>query len=527
MAEEYQLTKKGHTKVPFTKQQQRELELCLDDPLYFIENFLKVQHPIKGSIPLVLYPYQHEMISAYHNHRFCVSLTGRQMGKTTVAAAYLLWRAMFTNDTKILIAANKFNQAMEIMDRIRYGYEECPNHLRAGVVEYNKGTIAFDNGSVITARATTADAGRGLSITLLYCDEFAFVRPSMATEFWTAIQPVLSTGGGCIITSTPKNDEDQFAQIWRGANNNTDEFGNPLPNGEGANGFFPLKVTWDKHPDRDEAWAAPFRASLGPARFAQEFECEFVSDDETLIDSLTLTTLRHREPEFYTGQVRWFQDPEPNRSFLIGLDPSLGTGGDYAAIQVFQVPEMIQIAEWQHNKTAPRGQIKILMQILYMIQQSLLDNPDQAGSPEIYWTVENNSIGEAILQIIEDTGEHNFPGFFVSEKRTAGSGRGRFRKGLNTNNSKKLSACAKLKSLMESGRMQVNSQPLIRQFKNFVSSGASYAAKSGEHDDLVSATLLVVRVLDAIIGWLKEEDSNELKEVVSPEDDDTLPLPIM
>lgn len=88
---------------------------------------------------------------------------------TTVAAAFLLWKAMFNPDTQILIAANKFSQAMEIMDRIRYSYEECPNYIRAGVTEYNKGTITFDNKSRITARATTSDAGRGLSITLLYC----------------------------------------------------------------------------------------------------------------------------------------------------------------------------------------------------------------------------------------------------------------------------------------------------------------------------------------------------------------------
>lgn len=88
---------------------------------------------------------------------------------TTTAAAFLLWKAMFHDDTKILIAGNKFNAALEIMDRIRYAYEECPDFIRAGVIEYNKSTITFDNGSKITARATTGDAGRGLSITLLYC----------------------------------------------------------------------------------------------------------------------------------------------------------------------------------------------------------------------------------------------------------------------------------------------------------------------------------------------------------------------
>lgn len=113
------------------------------------------------------------------------------------------------------------------------------------------------------------------------CDEFAFVPPGMATDFWTAISPTLSTGGDCIITSTPKNDEDQFAQIYKGAIDNTDEFGNLNPNGLGKNDFFAMTVPWHAHPDRDEVWAAPYRAQLGPARFAQEFECV---DGDTKLD---------------------------------------------------------------------------------------------------------------------------------------------------------------------------------------------------------------------------------------------------
>lgn len=101
------------------------------------------------------------------NHQFYTN--GILSHNTTTAAAYLLWAAMFMPDTKILVVANKFSAAMEIMDRVRYSYEECPDFIRAGVVEYNKGTISFDNGSKITARATTSDSGRGLSITLLYC----------------------------------------------------------------------------------------------------------------------------------------------------------------------------------------------------------------------------------------------------------------------------------------------------------------------------------------------------------------------
>lgn len=206
-----------------------------------------------------------------HNHLFYSD--GILSHNTTVAAGYLLWKAMFAGDTTILVTANKLNQALEIMDRIRFAYENLPNHIRAGVTEYNKGTIAFDNGSKIVARATSSDAGRGLSITLLYLDEFAFVPPNKAKDFWTSIQPVLSTGGACIITSTPKSDEDQFAQIWKGAIDNVDEYGNARKDNLGRNGFFAVKVPWSAHPERDEEWAAPFRESLGEAKFRQEFEC--------------------------------------------------------------------------------------------------------------------------------------------------------------------------------------------------------------------------------------------------------------
>jgi hypothetical protein len=194
---------------------------------------------------------------------------------TTSAAAFLLWKAMFTPDTTILIAGNKYTAALEIMDRIRFAYENLEeyNWLRAGVTEYNKGTISFDNGSKIISRATSKDAGRGLSISLLYVDEFAFVMPNKAAEFWSAIQPTLATGGSCIITSTPNHDEDQFAQIWHGANNEIDEHGNLIPDGIGRNGFFPVKVTWDHHPDRDETWERQQRSQLGDDIFDRENNC--------------------------------------------------------------------------------------------------------------------------------------------------------------------------------------------------------------------------------------------------------------
>jgi hypothetical protein len=217
---------------------------------------------------------------------------------------------------------------------------------------------------------------------------------------------------------------------------------------------------------------------------------------------MVLSRMRHIEPIFYTGTVRWYTEPEPNHAYLVGLDPSLGTDNDYSAIQVFQLPEMLQVAEWQHNRTDTRRQVTILLEVLYALEGILMDNPQQIGQPEIYWTFENNAIGESVLQIIEDTGEERFPGSLVTERRRRGMPNGkRVRKGLNTNARNRLSALSRLKTLIETERITINSHAMVKELKIFITTGATFRAKPGEHDDLIMATVLVVRMIDIVLAW--------------------------
>jgi hypothetical protein len=268
------LVKKAHTPTLYTDQQLEDFARCADPvtgPAYFLDNFFFIQHPTRGRMLLHPFEYQLRLIDTYHNNRFSISMLPRQTGKSTVAAGYLLWYAMFIPDSTILVAAHKYLGAQEIMQRVRYGYESCQDHIRAGVVSYNKGSIDFDNGSRIASQTTTENTGRGMSISLLYADEFAFVRPTIAKEFWTSISPTLATGGKAIITSTPNSDEDQFAYLWKGANKCEDEYGNPTD--MGINGFKAFRAKWQEHPDRDDKWAAQQRAALGEERFRREMEC--------------------------------------------------------------------------------------------------------------------------------------------------------------------------------------------------------------------------------------------------------------
>lgn len=515
--------KKAYTVETFTQEQIQEIAKCSNDFLYFATKYVYVIHPTRGKVLFEPYDYQFDMLRSFTDYRQLIFMCGRQLGKTTCAAIYILWRAIFQEDQTVLIASNKSDSAIEVIDRIKFAYESLPHWLKPGVITYNRKNIIFENQSRIITRATTKDTGRGLSISLLYVDEFAAVDPPRKQkDFWSAIRPTLSTGGDCIITSTPLSDEDTFAQIWFAANDTFDEYGNEHPRGLGKNGFKAIKYTWAVHPDKDQAWADQEIATIGIDRFKREHDCDFISDSDTLINPIKLATMAGIDPKFHTGQTRWYSKPEPNKTYLVSLDPSLGTGGDFGAIQVYQLPEMLQVAEWQHNRTDVRGQVKTLLDILRYLDVSLKEHHNQYGDPEIYWTVENNAIGEAANIVIKETGEDIFPGTYLSEVRKAGS-TSRPRKGFHTTNKNKLEACSRMKSLIERDKMIIKSKPLVSQLKVFVTKGASFGGKSSEHDDLVSACLLIVRMLERVMKY-----NDEYEEILSEsiEQEVEMPLPI-
>ena len=514
------LIKKAHAPQRYTLEEVKHLEACMDPvtgPLYFAKNFLKIQHPTRGSIPFVPYEYQERLIDAYHNNKQCIAMLPRQMGKTTCACAYLLWYTMFVPEAQVLIAAHKYEGAQDIMNRYRFGYENLPDFIRAGVYSYNRNTIEYDNGARIQAVTTTENTGRGKSLSLIYCDEFAFVQPpEKAKEFWTALSPTLSTGGKCIITSTPNSDEDQFALIWTEALKRFDEFGIEQP--LGINGFHSFFAHWNEHPDRDEAWAQMERAKIGEERFRREFDCEFLIFDETLINAVRLAEMKGVEPTMVMGQTRWYKDINPQATYLVAHDPSLGTGGDYGAIQVFEMPTMEQVAEWRHNLTPIQSQVKVMREILKYIQDRGIE---RGGQPQLYYSVENNSLGEAALIVIRDIGEENFPGLFLSEPIRKGHVR-KFRKGFNTTHRTKITACSQLKNMLETQKMKIYSKPLVSELKTFVATGVGFNAKTGEHDDLISGVLLIIRMASVLADW-DPQIYDKLTEKIT---EDQMPMPI-
>ena len=512
------LIKKANKQETYTEEQIADLVACMDPDegyLYFARKFAYIQHPVKGKLLFDPYEYQLRLMHSYHSYRFNINMMPRQTGKTTCASIYLAWYAMFNPDQTVLVAAHKYTGAQEIMSRIRFVYETCPDHIRAGVTSYNKGSIEFENGSRIVAQTTTGNTGRGMSISLLYCDEFAFVQPNIAEEFWTSISPTLATGGRAIITSTPNSDEDTFATIWKQAEQKFDEYGNEQE--LGINGFHSFIAQWHEHPDRDEVWKKEEIGRIGEEKFRREYGCEFLIFDETLIHSLKLATLEGKNPIINMGQVRWYKKPNPNNSYVIGLDPSMGTGGDNAAIQIIELPTYEQIGEWQHNLTAIPGQVRVLRDICTYIDE--VTNHQSS----IYWSVENNGIGEACLLVINDFGEENIPGLFISEPMKKGHVR-KFRKGFNTTHSSKVSSCARLKTMVENDKLTVNSKALISELKAFIASSSSFQAKPGHSDDLISALILTLRIMTVMKDW--DPTVYDTFSQIDADDDYEMPMPI-
>ena len=329
------------------------------------------------------------------------------------------------------------------------------------------------------------------------CDELSFLRPSIQQEFWSAVRPTLSSSGGAsILTSTPGQDDDLFATIWRAANDTI------LPNGEesevGKNGYRANFADWTYRPDRDEKWAEEEKAAMGEEKFLREHLNRFISFKTTLIDSMVLSTLTEKEPILRMGDVRWYKRIDPTCSYYVVLDPSLGTKQDWSAIQVVEMPTLEQVGEWSSNTVPPKEQVQVLYDILQFIKYEMGYDEYDEDVP-IFWSFENNSIGEAVLQTIEDSGIDMFPGYLISEKRKGNTNK-RFRRGINTTAKNKVLACSKFKSLVDTGKLKPRSAGVIKQLKNFTAKGASFAAMSG-NDDLVMALIMCIRIIEMTKDW--------------------------
>lgn len=322
--------------------QLQEIERCTKDPIYFIRHYVYINTKDEGTQLMKTYPFQDEAIRRFLKYRFNINRWSRQVGKSTIVRAFILWYAMFHEDQLIAMLANKLMLAKEQLQLLRESYLNLPFWLQPGVKLWNKMSIQFANGCRIIIAASSSDGIRGFSPNLLYLDEFAFLRPGMADEFMASVFPTISSGKKTrvIITSTPAG-MNHFYRMWEDAVDEATATAHDL-----QAKYVRSTVLWNEVPGRDEQWGLDEKLRCGEERFRQEYECEFIGSAVTLIDYRTLQHLHPDKPMAHPRipddyQLRIYGRPlnpqqmEMDESvYIAALDTGYGMRQDYHVLQI-------------------------------------------------------------------------------------------------------------------------------------------------------------------------------------------------
>jgi hypothetical protein len=489
------LVKKDGTQDSFTKEEVDEYVKCMSDPIYFARKYVKVINLDEGLVEFNPYPYQEEMFKNFSNNRFNIVLACRQSGKSIACVVYILWYAIFNAEKTIAVLANKGAVAREMLARITLALENLPFFLQPGTKALNKGNITFGNNTKIVASATTGSSIRGLSVNLLFLDEFAFVEN--AAEFYTSTYPVVSAGEDTkvIICSTANGVGNIYHRLYEGAMQNT-------------NGFHPFRVDWWDVPGRDERWKEVTIANTSELQFEQEFGNNFHGTSNTLISSNTLLELKSKKPLIVRNDVYYYEEPEEDVQYIMTVDVSNGRGQDYSTFSVIKILEdkFVQVCTYRNNIISPMLFPDIIVKIASLYNDAIV-------------VIENNDVGKVVCNHVYY--DYEYENMFVSSSVKAS--------GLGVMMTKRIKriGCSNLKDILEMGKLELLDGYTIDELTTFEVNGPSYSASPGNHDDLVMNLVMFSWFVSSdAFGNINELDLKSIlyKDKVREMEEDLLPF---
>ena len=471
--------KKANVQQEWTKKEVEEYARCMKDPIYFIQNYIKIVNIDEGLVPFELYDFQKEMVGTFHNNRFTICKLPRQSGKSTTIIAYLLHYVLFNATVNVAILANKAATARDLLGRLQLAYEHLPKWLQQGVMSWNKGSLELENGSKILASSTSASAVRGGSYNIIFLDEFAYVPSNVAEQFFSSVYPTISSGktSKVMIVSTPHG-MNMFYKLWVDAE-------------EQRNEYVPIEVHWSEVPGRDEAWKEQTIKNTSEAQFNTEFECEFLGSIDTLISARKLRTLSFIEPKQRNAGLDVYKPPEEGKTYFITCDVARGTSNDYSAFIVFDITQMPYTiaAKYRDNEIKPL----VYPQKIYDVARAY----NQA-----FVLIEINDIGEGVANTMQFDLEYDNLVMASMRGRAGqvlggGFSGGKAQLGVRTTKAVKTVGCSNLKQLVEDDKLIVEDYDLVNELSTYIVKGQSWEADDGCTDDLVSCGFL--------FGWATDQ----------------------
>lgn len=482
----------------FTQDQLVEYLKCQEDPIYFIESYCKIISLDYGLIPFKLYDCQKEKVKVIHENRKVILMEGRQQGKTTTSAAYILWYTLFQEDKTVAILANKATSAREVLSRYQLMYEELPSWMQQGVSGWNKGDIVLENNSRVFTAPTTASGIRGKSVNMLYVDETAIIPNTLADQFFASITPTISAGNTTkiLLSSTPMG-YNHFWKLWNDAE-------------AGRNGFVTLFIPYWKIPGRDEAWANEQKSTLGEVKFNQEILCNFLGSSLTLIAADAIARMCLANPVYKNvNGIDLYELPEKDRNYVIVADTAKGVGGDYSCLVIIDITESPykMVGKFRNNTISPLLYPNIIYQLgkQYNNAHVLVE---LNSSEQVPYILQNELEYENILYVSRGnmgTG---------SQAITGGFGRSgtKTQLGVTTDKQVKRLGCQNLKSLIEENKLLIQDADAISEISTFIETRGSYAADDGYHDDIVMCLVLFSWL--TINPYFKDLNNVNLREIM-------------
>jgi len=502
----------------YTKEQLDEYIKCANDPVYFCNKYIKVKTLDKGIMPFELYDYQQKFVDYIHKNRFVISKWPRQSGKSTSVIGYICHYITFNQSVSVAILANRLKTAKdELYSKLQLAYENLPQFLQQGVVEWNKTSLKLENGSRVVCDATSSGAIRGGSFNFLLLDEYAFLPSHVAEEFYASTYPTISAGTTTklVIVSTP-NGMNHFHKLWVDANRAE---GHKL-----KNKFIPIEVSWRDVPitsggrKRDDVWAAEQIANTSPEQFEQEYGCSFLGSSNTLIATSKLNVLAPEEflQEDSDG-LRIFELPKKDEIYFLQADVSRGQGSDYSAFTVINgtsTPYKV-VASYRNNAVSPFNFPNVIKKVgeRYNNAYVLVETNDIGGqvSSILYNDLEYENV--LMTKIMGRKGQMLSQGF-------AG---GRSEMGLRTTAQTKKLGCAIFKRLVEEDKILINDERILSELITFVSKSNTFKAEEGHNDDLVMTLIFFAWLTrQEYFADLIESAKFNYEEAKKPEDDNTL-----
>ena len=494
--------KKANIAQEWTREEVEEYTKCMNDPLYFIQKYIKIVSLDEGLVPFNLYNFQKEMVGTFHENRFTICKLPRQSGKSTTIIAYLMHYVLFNPNVSVAILANKAATARDLLGRLQLAYEHLPKWLQQGVMSWNKGSLELENGSKILASSTSASAVRGGSYNIIFLDEFAYVPSNVAEQFFSSVYPTISAGKTTkvMIVSTPHG-MNMFYKLWNDAEN-------------GRNTYVPIEVHWSEIPGRDDEWKAETIKNTSQSQFNTEFECEFLGSIDTLITPQKLRTMSYVSPTTSNAGLDLYEQPQEGRTYVLTADVSRGTKNDYSAFLVFDVSEMPYriVAKYRDNEIKP------------LIFPSKIYDVARAYN-QAFVLIEVNDIGEQVATTMQFDLEYDNL-IMASMRGRAGqvlgggfSG-GRAQLGVRTTKAVKRIGCSNLKQMVEDDKLIIQDLQIISELSTFIVKGQSFEADEGCTDDLVACLFIFAWATDQT--YFKELTDMDIRQTMMREQQDML-----